>query len=354
MKIGRYQVVEEIGRGRHGVVYSVVCPAFSGRDLALKQLFGEPGEAQDRHKRFLAEIQALKQIDHPNVAKVLDHGVAGGLPFYVTELARGGDLRQYLDQRRSAGRGLDFHGHAELCEILAQVCEGLAAAHDADLVHRDIKPSNILLMDDGRAVVSDLGVARRLVAIDDVTLTATQAFVGTPAYAAPEQLRRPLEVDGRADLYSVGVILYEAIAGSRPFDGPGLLPLVRSLEEIPDRLSTRCRRVDAGLEDVVARLIARSPENRMASARMAAGALRGDQLREGARGKRRVKSPGWATAMVLGVVILGWLGGAGFRARRLATAVASFEHWAGLAADWRQDMAARNFQAAFPYFSGSP
>lgn len=207
--IGRYQIEKVLGSGAMGIVYAATDPQLE-RKVAIKVLRG------DAHRdRLLREAKAAAQISHPNVIAVFDAGVADGEVFMAMELVKGRTLREWLATKPSLDATID---------ALIAAGRGVAAIHAAGLVHRDIKPDNVLVADDGRIVVTDLGLVRLDAGPRDVAkagpieLTQTGAMIGTPAYAAPEQLDGA-ETDARSDQFSLGVTIFEAVIGRRPFDG---------------------------------------------------------------------------------------------------------------------------------------
>jgi len=215
---GRYQVLGEIGRGAMGVVYRGWDPQLE-RPVAIKAISTAAvgsGTAQEIVTRFLREAKLAARIVHPGVVTVYDAGEEQGQLYLVMELVEGESLAARL--RRG-----DFPTPAQALELAAQVAEALGAAHGVGIVHRDVKPANVLITRDGRAKVSDFGVAK---AVGEATaLTRTGTTVGSPAYMSPEQVRGEA-VDARSDLFSLGVILYEMLLHKRPFPAETLTTLV--------------------------------------------------------------------------------------------------------------------------------
>jgi len=202
------EVLEFIGKGGMGAVYKARQPALD-RLVALKILppaaAGDPGFAE----RFNREARALARLNHPNIVAVHDFGQAGNLHYLVMEFVDGGNLRQI----ESAGRLEPEQALA----IIPQICEALQFAHNEGIVHRDIKPENILLDKKGRVKITDFGIAKMLgVTGAQTPLTGARDVVGTPHYMAPEQIEKPLKVDHRADIYSLGVVFYEMLTGELP------------------------------------------------------------------------------------------------------------------------------------------
>jgi predicted Ser/Thr protein kinase len=208
--IGNYTIVRKLGAGGMGEVYEAQQPAIGAR-VAIKVLHADatdPASAQ----RFLIEAQAVNRIQHDGVVKVIDAGYTGdGRPYLVMEYLDGASLAEVMRGEKKIGMGT-------ACRIIADVLAVLADAHAEDVVHRDLKPHNIFLTRGGRTVVLDFGVAKLLDTGSSVSLTLTGATLGTPAYMAPEQIQGEA-VDGRTDLYTTGVVLYELVTGRKPFEG---------------------------------------------------------------------------------------------------------------------------------------
>ncbi|MCS7182729.1 MAG: serine/threonine protein kinase [Thermoanaerobaculum sp.] len=217
-RLGRYQILGEIGRGAMGVVYRAFDPQLE-RPVAIKAISAETvggGTTEEIIARFVREAKLAARIVHPGVVTIYDAGEDSGQLYLVMELVEGESLAARL--RRG-----DFPRQAEALELVAQVAEALGAAHQAGVVHRDVKPANILITREGKAKVSDFGVAK---AVGEGTgLTRTGTAVGSPAYMSPEQVRGE-HVDPRSDLFSLGVILYEMLLRKRPFPAETLTTLV--------------------------------------------------------------------------------------------------------------------------------
>ncbi|HZR18791.1 MAG TPA: serine/threonine-protein kinase, partial [Verrucomicrobiae bacterium] len=217
-RIGRYQLLKQIGEGGWGIVFLAEQKEPVRRKVALKIV--KPGmDSKSVVARFEAERQALALMDHPNIARVIDAGMTdGGRPFFVMELVEGIKITDYCDQHSLPT--------SSRLELFTQVCDAIQHAHQKGIIHRDIKPSNILVTTrtDGRPApkVIDFGVAKATGGqqlTDKTIFTAHDMLIGTPAYMSPEQMS-PMnaDIDTRTDIYSLGVLLYELLTGTTPFD----------------------------------------------------------------------------------------------------------------------------------------
>ncbi len=267
----RYQLRRRIGVGGMGTVYEAE-QLDEGRSVAVKvlqqHLIGVPAV----HARFRREAQATAEVKHPHIVEVMDfHDGPDEPPFLVMELLQGQTLKSLLKKEGPLPV-------ARAATIARQVASALAAAHEAGVIHRDIKPDNIFLVDTGTADIQvkvlDFGVAR-LMHEDDATALGTEsgAWVGTPSYMAPEQVRcRP--VDGRADIYSLGACLYQMMTGRRPIDVADNVALLSAiLVQVPTPLSGVRSEVPEGFSLVVERTLMKDPAERFENARALAQAL---------------------------------------------------------------------------------
>jgi serine/threonine-protein kinase len=266
---GRYGIEREIGRGGMATVY-LATDVRHRRPVALKVLHDEVAAAAGA-ARFLREIEIAAHLTHPHILPLHDSGEADGVLFYVMPYVAGGSLRARL--ARDGGR-LPM---ADAVRIAREVAAALAHAHAAGVVHRDVKPENILLHDDGTAVVADFGIARALTpAVRDSTLTQVGLALGTPAYVSPEQALGEREIDGRSDVYSLGCVLYEMLAGRPPYDGATAQAVILKHCTAP---VPRVADAPSALVEVVTRALAKDPSERFATAAELARAL--DEARSG-------------------------------------------------------------------------
>ncbi len=250
-QVGRYRLLREIGGGGMGTVYEAEDTQL-GRRVAVKLLPPEYSRDRRAKERFLREARTAAAVDHPNLCTVHDAGESEGRLYIVLSFYEGETLR---DRIRRGPLPL-----AEAREVAIQVARGLARAHEAGIVHRDIKPANVMLPRRGEAKILDFGIAR--LEGDEVSLTRTGASWGTPAYMSPEHARGE-SVDGRTDVWSLGVMLYEMVAGRRPFGGESIEALVSSiLTQEPEPLERVRPDVPPELARVVDRALAKDRTER--------------------------------------------------------------------------------------------
>ncbi|HEY2293813.1 MAG TPA: serine/threonine-protein kinase, partial [Thermoanaerobaculia bacterium] len=253
--VGRYRILRFLGAGAMGEVYLAEDPQIDRR-LAIKtvRLVGRPQEIEDRKRRLLREARAAGRLLHPNVVTLFDAGEAEGLLFLAFEFVEGTDLAARLDpeQQRLSLR--------QVLRVVRQAAEALDYAHGQGIVHRDIKPSNVLLDLAGRVKVADFGIAK--MAGQSTELTMAGSVMGSPQYLSPEQIRGE-DLDGRSDVFSLGVVFFELLSGRRPFDGDTPLAQVRARvasAPVPPE------GVGPATADVLARGLAFDPARRPASA----------------------------------------------------------------------------------------
>ncbi|HXG43703.1 MAG TPA: protein kinase [Gemmatimonadales bacterium] len=265
---GRYRIEDRLAQGGMATVYRAR-DLKHDRAVAVKVLRAELAAALGTD-RFLQEIRITATLSHPHILPLYDSGAAAGQLFYVMPLVEGESLRRRLERERR----LPIE---EAVRLAAEVAEALAYAHARGIVHRDIKPENILLAA-GHAVVADFGIARAVSAAGGARLTEPGLAVGTPSYMSPEQAAGETALDGRSDLYSLGAVLYEMLAGEPPFAGPTAhAVLARLFTEAPAPIRTRRGEVSDALDRIVRRALAREPGERFSSGSEMAEALRRQQ-----------------------------------------------------------------------------
>jgi serine/threonine-protein kinase len=260
----RYEVLSLLGSGGMGTVYMA-----RDRELdeivALKVLRDEAVSQAGALELFRREVKLARRVTHPNVARTFDIGEYGGSKYLTMEFVEGTSLARILDR----------HGAlpvARAVEIVQQIAAGLSAAHAVGVVHRDLKPENVLVRKDDRVLITDFGVARP---VDSGSASVTMGIaVGTPAYMAPEQVEAKRDVDGRADIYALGVLLFELLTGELPFSGDSALAVAaaRLVQAPPDVRKLRPD-VPDGLAEIVAKCLARDRAQRFASTEQLLSAL---------------------------------------------------------------------------------
>ncbi len=255
---GRYRLEAEVGRGGMATVYRAE-DLKHDRIVAIKVLRPELVQGDPETTRFLREIRIAARLSHPAILPLHDSGADEGLLWYVMPFVRGESLRQRL--RREGPLAVD-----DTVRIGRAVARALDYAHRENVVHRDIKPENILLHE-GQAVVTDFGIARAITAAASEHVTERGLAIGTPAYMSPEQAAAEREVDGRADIYALGCVLYEMLAGEPPYSGPtAQTVLFKHLMEPVPSLRARRPSLDPGIAAAVTRALAKDPDQRFATA----------------------------------------------------------------------------------------
>src|SRR5919202_684766 len=252
---GQYAIGRVLGRGGMATVYEAVGVRHHRR-VAIKVLDPELGAVLGA-ERFLREIRVTAGLHHPHILPLHDSGESSGCLYYVMPLVDGESLRERLTRERQLG--VD-----EAVRIATHVASALDYAHRRGVVHRDLKPENILLQD-GQALVADFGIARAIArAADGDTLTGTGVTLGTPQYMSPEQIAAERELDARSDVYSLGCVLYEMLAGAPPFTAPTVQGVIaRVIAEEPAPLGRLRSAVPAQIEAAVARQITNLPAARV-------------------------------------------------------------------------------------------
>lgn len=259
----QYQVEREIGRGGAAVVFLARNP--EGVAVALKVLRPELAVTVAA-QRFLQEISFLSRLSHPHIGGLIDSGEKDWLIYYVMPYWEGPSLQQYLTKYRRLR--ID-----DALRLARDLLDALAHAHGQNIVHRDVKPDNIILTPDG-AVLLDFGIARAIALSGQTKLTRSGIAIGTSAYMSPEQITALRELDHRSDIYSLGCVLFEAIAGRGPFAHPNeAVVLNRHLNEPPPSLRTLAPDTPQQLDTAILRALAKKPEDRWPSARAMLDAL---------------------------------------------------------------------------------
>ena len=260
----RYAIRRELGRGGMATVY-LAQDVKHDRPVALKVLRPELAAALGS-ERFLREIAISARLTHPNILPVHDSGEADGLLYYVMPYVEGESLRDRLDRERQLPL-------EDALQIAREVADALSYAHAHDVIHRDIKPENILLLS-GHAVVADFGIARAITVSGGPALTETGLILGTPAYMSPEQCTGEQALDGRTDIYALGCVLYEMLAGEPPYTGPTAQAVIaKRLSEAVPRVSIVRETVPPALERAIGRALAKAPADRFATASQLIAAL---------------------------------------------------------------------------------
>jgi len=256
-KLGRYVIVEEIGQGAMGVVYKAVDPLID-RTVAIKtiNLDLSKEELANFEKRFQREVQSAGKLNHPNIVTVYDVGRTEGVAYMAMEFLEGKELREILD----SGVVLPIE---KVVHIATQVAEGLGFAHEHGIVHRDVKPSNVMVLKNGLVKITDFGIAQ----MSSATRTISGMVMGSPKYMSPEQVVGQT-VDGRSDIFSLGVMLYEMLTGKTPFAGDNISAIMYQIlndEPIPPK--TFNQGIPEAINFIVLKALAKHPDKRYQNAK---------------------------------------------------------------------------------------
>ncbi len=293
----RYVVEREIGRGGMATVY-LATEVRHRRPVALKVLRGERA-AELAPERFLREIETAARLQHPHILPVFDSGESAGQLWFTMPYVDGESLRERLSRTPPLSI-------AEAVRIAREAAQALEHAHRQGVVHRDIKPENILLTRDGSTLVADFGIARSAEGGDRITTAGT--VMGTPSYMSPEQAGAETEVDGRSDIYSLGCVLYEMVAGRPPFTGATPHAVVaRHMTEAPAPLRTAGRQVPPPLERAILQAMAKTPGDRFDSAAEFASALERPGVVGSARARARPMTIALAAIALVAAIASGSL-----------------------------------------------
>ena len=275
--LGRYEIISELGQGAMGIVYKATDPLID-RVVAIKtiNLSAAQEEKEEYEARFYQEARAAGRLSHPNIVTVFDVGKSGDIAYIAMEFLQGQELRDILleAKRMPVERVVD---------IVTQVAQGLAYAHEHGIVHRDVKPSNIMVVRDGHVKITDFGIARMA---SSSVRTQTGMVLGSPKYMSPEQVMGKL-TDQRSDIFSLGVMLYEMLTGQPPFAGENVNAVMyQTLNAVPPPPTSVNPEVPGMLNFIVAKALAKVLDDRYANAADFANdlrACRGTMLRSGAR-----------------------------------------------------------------------
>jgi len=246
-----FKVLKEIGVGGMGVVYKAKQLSLD-RNIALKVLREEYSKDESFTERFRREAHAAAKLNHPNIVQIYTIGEVEGMYYYTMEFIIGDELSDLM--RRERPLRID-----RTVEVVGEICKALDYAHRNKVVHRDIKPNNIIVNDEGITKILDFGIAK---ALDTSTMTATGLIVGTPQYMSPEQAEGK-EIDGRSDIYALGIMFYEMITGKLPFKGDTpIQTLYKHVHEHPKPPRDFNRNIPESVQSVVLRAIEKDPERR--------------------------------------------------------------------------------------------
>jgi len=262
-KLGKYEIRGVLGEGAMGVVYDGFDPMI-GRRVAIKTVRKEQlerSEAQDTLARFKREAQAAGRLNHPNIVAIYEYGEDEGVAFIAMEFVQGRELKDYQDAD-------ERFALPDTVRIMNQLLDALDYSHRNGVVHRDIKPANIILLPDGKVKVADFGIAR----IESSALTQVGTVLGTPSYMSPEQFSG-LVADGRSDLFSAGVVLYQLLTGEKPFTGALTTIMHKVLKEEPPAPSELSVQVPRAFDALIKKALAKRPDERFQSGKQFAEAL---------------------------------------------------------------------------------
>ena len=264
-KLGRYELQGVVGKGAMGLVYRGVDPAIN-RPVALKTIrldfLTAEEEIEEMRERLFLEAQAAGKLNHPNIVTIYDVGSEGSTQYIAMEFLEGQTLESMIKRK------VNFNFKI-VANIIYQICSALQYAHDQNIVHRDIKPANIMVLPDFSVKVMDFGIAR----VESSSMTKTGVAMGTPNYISPEQLQGQ-KIDGRSDLFSLGVVFYEMLLGRRPFSGENLTSLMYSImnsePETPSKVNPR---VPPLFDMIINKALQKNPAQRYQKASEMAAAL---------------------------------------------------------------------------------
>ena len=265
--LGRYEIIEELGRGAMGVVYKANDPLIE-RLVAIKAIDLQSLDKKQREEyeaRFYQEAKAAGRLNHPNIVTIHDLGESNDVAYIAMELMEGRELHNVIGEKRLP---ID-----EVLNIVIQVSDALAFAHQHGIVHRDIKPSNIMVLNDNHVKIADFGIAQ-MDSYSSLLLTQVGMIVGSPLYMSPEQVKGA-SITSQSDIFSLGIVLYELLTGRRPFSGENVNSVMYQIvNEIPPKPSSLNSDVPAMLDMIVAKCLEKKLEDRCQSAKELADDLR--------------------------------------------------------------------------------
>lgn len=258
-KVGKYKVIEELGRGAMGIVYKAVDPDI-GRTVAIKTIrfdvISEKSEQEEAQKRFIREARSAGNLSHPNIVTIYEVGKDEGLTYIAMEFIEG----KALDEILASGREFSFE---ETARMIEKIGDALDYAHKKGVIHRDIKPGNILIDQEGNPHIVDFGIAR----VSSSTMTHTKVVMGTPFYMSPEQISgKP--IDHRTDIFSLGAVLYELLTKQKPFPGENITTVIyKIMHEEPPPIRSFSMRFSDDLDQVLKKTLSKDQELRYTSCR---------------------------------------------------------------------------------------
>lgn len=265
MKIGKYDILESVGKGGMGVVYRAYDPIID-REVALKTISVEALQNPTLHERFYREARAVGKLRHPNIITIHELGEEYGLPYIVMEYLPGTDLHEIIKAKQPIPIPRKI-------QVITEICRGLAYAHDSGVVHRDIKPSNVRIGKNGEVKIVDFGIARVLAS---KSKSSSGIVFGSVHYMSPEQIQGNTKVDGRSDIFSVGLLLYELLNYRKPFAAHGTAKILhRTLHDSPDPIDEEIRKQIPGVEKILANALMKKAAERYQSAAQMASDLSG-------------------------------------------------------------------------------